>query len=61
MSLVQLHVYDVTAQHASAIKSFNTFGREVGMGGIFHGGVEVGLCVHHRVGIVPYSGLKLCS
>ncbi|KAK9792019.1 hypothetical protein WJX73_000089 [Symbiochloris irregularis] len=41
MSLVQLHVYDVTAQHANAIKNFNTFGREVGMGGIFHGGVEV--------------------
>lgn len=42
MSLVQLHVYDVTAQHATAIRNFNNFGREVGMGGIFHGGVEVG-------------------
>lgn len=41
MSLVQLHVYDVTAAHSAAIRNFNSFGREVGVGGIFHGGIEV--------------------
>lgn len=41
MSLVQLHVYDVTAAHSAAIRNFNSFGREVGVGGIFHGGIEI--------------------
>ena len=55
MSLVQLHVYDITAAHSTAIRNFNTFGREVGVGGIFHGGIEVSLSA-----LIP-STWQLCG
>ncbi len=46
MSVVQLHVYDVTNTTSeaanSAIKRFNAVTRDfMGIGGVFHGGIEV--------------------
>ena len=45
MALVLLHVYDVAKTESEntnyAVTQLNAFGKWTGLGGIFHGGVEV--------------------